>query len=232
MNLAEMIPQRKSFRSFTEERVEEATRNQIRTFFEEARRLDPDIPLRMEFVEREQVKCILPFIPPQCIAIYSDEKEGLWENIGFVFQQLDLYLQSMGLGSCWLGLGKLPDAGEEFRMLLAFGYSEEGLRTNKDEFKRKTLSEIADREDERLEPVRLAPSAINNQPWYFVHDGEKLHVYCSTRFLRARALGNMILIDMGIALAHLYVSNPETFSFWKEAAPEQKGLSYIGTIKL
>lgn len=232
MKLADWIGKRKSCRNYTKERVDEETLTKIRAFFEGAKRLYPEIPLRMEFVKGESVKCIQPFIPPQCIAIYSEDKAEAWENIGFVFQQLDLYLQSIGLGSCWLGLGKLPDGDADFRMLMAFGHSEEGLRTRSDEFKRKTLSEISDVADARLEPARLAPSAINNQPWFFVHDGEKIHVYCSTRFLRARALGNMILIDMGICLAHLYVSNPDTFSFWKEDAPEQKGLSYIGTIRL
>ena len=232
MNLQDVIYKRKSHRSFYEQWVGEETLADIRTFFDHAKRLYPEIPLRMEIVERERVKCMLPFVPPQCIAIYSEDSTEAWENIGFVFQQLDLYLQSIGLGSCWLGLGKLPDAEPDFRMLLAFGHSKEALRSEKAEFKRKDLSEIADAEDVRLEPARLAPSAINNQPWFFVHEGEKLHVYCSTRFLRARALGKMILIDMGNCLAHLYVSYPETFAFWKEEAPEQKGLTYIGTIRL
>ena len=28
------------------------------------------------------------------------------ENAGFIFQQVDLYIQSLGLGSCWVGLGR------------------------------------------------------------------------------------------------------------------------------
>lgn len=232
MNLSELIPKRKSFRSFTEERVDDATLQQIEAFAEAMKPLCPEIKLRMEIVARERVKCILPFIPPQLIAIYSEDGDGAWENLGFVFQQMDLYLQSIGLGSCWLGLGKLPDAADGFKMLLAFGHTNEGLRETISEFKRKSLSEIADVPDERLEPARLAPSAINNQPWYFSHDGETIHVYCSTRFSRARGLGNMIHIDMGIALSHLYVSNPETFTFYKTKAPEQKGHLYIGSIRL
>ena len=38
---------------------------------------------------------------------------------------------------------------------------------------------------------------------------------------------------MGIALAHLYVANPETFEFYiKNEFEDIKGYSYVGSIKI
>ena len=86
------------------------------------------------------------------------------------------------------------------------------------------MEEITDKADPRLEPARLAPSAVNSQPWYFVHDGDSIHVYCEKKGSR---------LDAGIALAHLYVANEETFCFFKaEDAPEVSGYGYIGSVNL
>jgi nitroreductase len=239
MKLEEMISRRKSVRSYTGVPVEKSVQEKIRGFMENVSALYPEIRFRYEIVARERIRSIMPWLPPQVIAIYSEEKEGYLENAGFVFQQLDLYLQSIGLGSCWVGLGKTADGkdrdGMGFVILLAFGYPKgDALRSGAGEFKRKSLAEISDRTDERLEPARLAPSSVNSQPWYFTHDGEKIHVYGARKSLfSGLVLSDMNRIDIGIALAHLYVSNPETFRFSKDSITEtEKGRSYIGSIRI
>jgi hypothetical protein len=104
-----------------------------------------------------------------------------------------------------------------------------GLLRDIEEFKRKPLDKIADRPDPQLEPARLAPSAINSQPWYFVHGEDAIHAYC----VRNGRPGYMNQIDMGIALAHLYVANPETFRFCqRENPPTVPNYTYTGTITL
>lgn len=241
MTLQDMIGRRKSFRKYTARPVEQEVLDQIREFAAAAKPLYPDIRVRMEYISGEKVRCILPWIPPQSIAIYSEEKDGYLENAGFLFQQADLFLQSIGLGSCWLGMGKPEEKvksrqsdGMKFVILLSFGYTPDCLRESAAQFKRKSLAQISDREDGRLESARLAPSSVNSQPWYFSHEGELLHAYCVKQgLLMARALGDMNRIDMGIALAHLYVAHPETFAFFRaEQAPEVKNHAYIGSIKL
>ena len=241
MELKDMIGRRKSVRSYTGIPVEEPVLAQIRDFIDNAAVLDPEIGFRAEVVSRDQIKSILPWLPPQLIAIYSEEKDGCLENAGFVFQQLDLYLQSIGIGTCWIGMGKVSDVkevckeGMRFVILLAFGYPKgNAQRTELREFKRKTLAEISDRVDERLEPARLAPSSVNSQPWYFVHDGEKIHVYGARKSLfSGLVLSDMNRIDIGIALAHLYIANPGAFRFEKEEDPKlEKGRGYIGSIRI
>ena len=198
--------------------------------------LYPEIKVRMDVVSRDQIKCILPWIPPQVITVYSEETDGYLENAGFLFQQMDLYLQSLGLGVCWLGMGKLnprtaPEVeGMKFVIMLGFGHPDgEQLRHNLKEFKRKSLSQISDREDQRLEPARLAPSSINSQPWFFVHEEDAVHVFCAARVMA----GYMNRIDMGIALSHLYLANPETFRLLKpETPPAKSGHKYICSFAL
>ena len=229
MTLSEMIYHRKSCRSFTGKPVEPEMIEQILSF--EPKPLYPEIKVRMDIVSRNKVKCLCPWTTPQLITIYSEEAEGYLENIGFLFQQMDLYLQTLGLGVCWLGLGKMNPktteevAGMKFVIMLAFGYPKgDQLRHDLKGFKRKPIEKITDKPDPRLEVARLAPSAINSQPWYFTHDDDTIHIHCSKKGSK---------LDTGIALAHLYVANVETFRFFKtENVQEVTGYSYIGSFAL
>ena len=244
MDLKEIIYKRKSTRSYTGELVSDVTLHQIHKFVAEIKPLYPDIKIQSRIVEKDSVKCILPWIPPQLIAIFSEDKEGAFENAGFVYQQLDLYLQSLGLGVCWLGMGRIsaqdiltvqPADNLKFVMLLAFGHPKgNALRSDTTEFKRKALSEISDQSDEQLEPARFAPSSVNSQPWYFTHEEDTIHAYCvSPGFFKAFSLGDMNKIDMGIALAHMYVANPESLLFFKaDYVKPLKGYYYVGSFTL
>jgi nitroreductase len=229
MTLKEMIYHRKSCRQFTCKPVDAEMIAKILSF--EPKSLYPQIKVRMDVVSRDKVKCICPWTTPQLITIYSEEAEGYLENIGFLFQQMDLYLQTLGMGACWLGLGKMnPNTtdnveGMKFIIMLAFGHPKgEHLRHDLKGFKRKPMEKITDKPDHRLEVARLAPSAVNRQPWYFTHEGDTIHVYCSMKSSK---------LDAGIALAHLYVANEDTFRFFKtENATRIPGYTYIGSCRI
>lgn len=239
MRLQEMIEKRRSVRSYSDTPAEPEILEEVCGFLEQAKPLYPGIQTYMEIVDKEQVRFFLPWKAPQLLAIYSENKPGYLENAGFLGQQLDLFLQGLGLGACWLGLAKLrektcPD-GMEFVILLAFGYPKgEAPLRSKEQFRRKKLSQIASEADPRLEPARLAPSSTNSQPWYFLREQEVFHAYCSTKgLLRHKGLGDMNRIDMGIALAQLYAANMGTFRFFREEYPEKKdGWEYIGSFRL
>jgi len=229
MTLNEMIYHRKSCRSFTNIPVDAATIETIKAF--SMKPLYPDIKVHWGIVPRNQVKCICPWTTPQLITIYSEEAEGYLENIGFLFQQMDLFLQTLGLGVCWLGMGRMNSKtttkveGMKFIIMLAFGHPKgDQLRQRAKDFKRKSMEQITDKPDPRLEPARLAPSAINSQPWYFTHKDDTIHVYCSKKGSR---------LDAGIALAHLYAANEETFRFFKAAdTPTVPGYEYTGSCEI
>ena len=201
--------------------------------------LDNKIRTAMQIVPGDAVRFYFPWKAPQLIAFFSENKPGYLENAGFLLQQMDLWLQSRGLGVCWLGLGKLKNQvktpeGMEFVILLAFGTPKEVLSREKRKFNRKTMAEISDWEDKKLECVRVAPSSTNSQPWYFTHEGETIHAFRSEAgLLRHAMLGTMNRIDMGIALAHLYVENKESFRYFS-AEPTQipAGHCYTGSFTL
>ena len=115
--------------------------------------------------------------------------------------------------------------GMKFVIMLAFGYPKgDQLRHDLKGFKRKRMEQITDKPDPKLEPARLAPSAVNSQPWYFTHAGDTIYVHCSKKGSR---------LDAGIALAHLYVANMEDFRFVKnENVAEVPGFAYIGSVTL
>ena len=229
MTLNEMIFRRKSCRSFTNVPVDAATIETIKAF--PMKPLYPDIKVHWEIVPRNQVKCICPWTTPQLITVYSEETEGYPENIGFLFQQMDLYLQTLGLGVCWLGMGRMnprtTTAVEDmkFVIMLAFGHPKgDPLRHDLKSFKRKSMEQITDSPDAKLEPARLAPSAVNSQPWFFAHEGDTIHVWCSKK-------GSPL--DVGIALAHLYVSKEESFRFFHaDHTADLPGYTYIGSVTL
>lgn len=240
MSLREIIYKRKSVRKYTAEKADEQTLCKIQEFIAQAKPLYPELKMRVELVERAQIKSPFPWTPPHAVVAYGEDKDGAYENAGFVLQQIELYLETLGFGVCWLGMGKPnvcpadnKENGLKYLILLGFGYPDEPLFREISQFKRKSLAEIADREDVRLEAARLAPSSLNSQPWYFTHVGEKLRVYCKAKGLLNRILGNMNKIDMGIALAHLYVEHVGKFRFITETeGVELNGYRYCGSITL
>ena len=240
MELSSIIYKRKSVRKYTGEAVSQQIVEKILAFCKQAKPLYPQIHVEARVVEKDQVRFYMPWKTPQLLAIFSENKPGYLENTGFLFQQVELYLHSLGLGACWMGLGKFRKeetpqvAGMEFVIFIAFGTPAEPLERQLKDFKRNSLEQITDQVDPRLECARLAPSSTNSQPWYFTHEGDLLHAFCcEAGFLRHKLLGSMNRIDMGIALAHLYLENRETFRFF-ETVPTNipKGYRYTGSFTL
>ena len=241
MTLQETIYKRKSIRKYLNKDLPINLINQIQECIKSIKPLYENIKVKFEIVDKSQIKSIFPWITQKVIVAYSEDKDGNYENIGFIMQQLDLYLQSIGLGTCWLGLGTLNDKlnienkeNFKFIIMMTIGYPNEELRNDVSDFKRKSLDKISDILDNRLEPARLAPSSINNQPWYFVHDENIIHTYCAYRnIFTRRSLEKLLRIDTGIALAHIYISNPNTFNFFKvDKINEIKGYNYVGSFTI
>jgi len=191
-----------------------ASEDELREIEDHLGKLEPlleDVDTEFRVLGREDVKVRMQPPAPHYIAAFSDGDPGK-TNVGFMLQQMDLRLSGMGLGSCWQGIPQLRDhvrSGLDFVILLAFGAAAEPVHREHSEFKRKPLSEITEIEgmDDILEAVRLAPSAVNNQPWYLTGGDGKIHAYCRIQNpLKRRLVGRWNSIDMGIALAHLRIS--------------------------
>lgn len=80
-----------------------------------------------------------------CILLYSEEKAGFLPNIGYIGEQLDLYLASMNIGALWFGIGKTQVRwdGLQFVIMIAIAkMPEDKFRRDMFKSKRKPLEEI------------------------------------------------------------------------------------------
>lgn len=228
LSLENQIFIRKSCRNYLDDEID---MDLIEDAISKARPLNDGINYYYEILTDDEVNLRTRWRAPYYLALYSEKKDNYLENIGFVFQQVSLFMQSIGIGSCWVGLGSIKVKNPDFVILIAFGKSDRMTRDRAD-FKRKKLSQISDFEDERLIPAQLAPSAVNSQPWYFRHDDDGFDVFqANQNIIKRQFLKKWNPIDVGIALAHLYVANADTFNFeFKNDVENIKGYRYCGSV--
>jgi nitroreductase len=156
------------------------------------------------------------------------------EDFGYSFESVILFCTELGLGTCWMGgtfsrdyYGRMAglDSGEiipavspvgratEKRSLLdsifAFSARSKNRKSFSDLFFRGDLSTPLDARGaaeyaEPLEMVRLAPSALNKQPWRVVAGGGGFHFFLSRSSGYQALFPDVDLqrIDMGIAMFH------------------------------
>ena len=228
----EIIRKRRSVRKYDMAKLDEQALDKVRAQISKLVPLYPDIRLSIEIADK--TKGLFNVAAPHYLVFGSEEKEGSYENIGFIGQQMDLFFSENGLGCCWLGASK-PQEKEAstlpFVICMSFGRPAEQLHRGLSDFKRKALSQISEGADERLEAARLAPSGINAQGWFFIAKSGKIHCYRKKNNpIVGLLLGRMGEIDLGIAVCHIYKES-ESFGYAKEAdAPEKKGFVYMGTV--
>ena len=85
-----------------------------------------------------------------CILFYSEKKDNYLQNIGYLGEQLDLYLVSKNIGTLWFGIGKVKEKkldNLDFVIMIAIAKVDSEDKFRKDMFKskRKELSKIWDR---------------------------------------------------------------------------------------
>ena len=100
------------------------------------------------------------------------KNDNYLQNVGYLGEQLDLYLVSKNIGTLWFGIGKAEEQqldGLDFVIMIAIAKIDSEDKFRKDMFrsKRKELSEIwyGDNYLDIANIVRFAPSACNTQPW-------------------------------------------------------------------
>ena len=211
---------------------------QILSYADSIKSILPGLKLKVRVIGPNDVKAIRGWRAPHYLAIYANADDASIVNVGYVYEQVVIYLTSIGLGTCWANSVSPKDSKEmeglKWVATIAFGKekNDQPWRNDLAQIKRKDMSGISDQNDKKLEPARIAPSAMNNQPWRFTHSNGKIHAYCVVQSFLKKWMTAMNRIDMGIALANLKVSSESfTFEMQKNPAPV-KGYSYIGTITL
>jgi len=212
--LYEMIFKRKSFhlfRNIGNEHLEENELKDIEKEFYKFKPLIKDIKVKIKIVKKESILRGQEY----CILFYSEKKDNYLQNIGYLGEQLDLYLVSKNIGTLWFGIGKPNEQqldGLDFVIMIAIAKVDSSDKFRKDMYKskRKELSEIWIGENflDIANIVRFAPSACNTQPWKVETTNNEIKVY---RYRKEGKRGimpkNKVIyynqIDIGIFLCFL-----------------------------
>ena len=183
-NLYEMIFKRKSFhlfRNIGKEHISEEELKEIEDEFTKLKPLVQDIKVKMKIV-KDSTTCKRG--QEYCILFYSEKKENYLQNIGYLGEQLDLYLVSKNIGTLWFGIGRVEEKqidGLDFVIMIAIAKVDSPDKFRKDMYKskRKEISEIwnGDYYLDIANIVRFTPSACNTQPWVVDSSEECLKVY-------------------------------------------------------
>ena len=182
--LYDMIFKRKSFHLFRNIGHEHITEEEIKDIEEQFTKFEPlveNIGVKMKIV-KEGATCRRG--QEYCILLYSEKKDNYLQNIGYLGEQLDLYLVSKNIGTLWFGIGKVDEKeldGLDFVIMIAIAKIDSSDKFRKDMYKskRKELSEIwnGDTYLDIANIVRFAPSACNTQPWIVDSSEKELKVY-------------------------------------------------------
>jgi len=185
---------------------------------------------------------------------------------GYSFESFVLYAQRLGLSTVWLGgtmnrsaFEKAMELAENEIMPCAspIGYAADKMSIReammrkaikaderlpfeelcfKGSFSNPLTSESAGELALPLEMVRLAPSAVNKQPWRMLVCDKSVHFYLkrSKGFNYSQKL-DMQMIDMGIALCHFALAAHEkglNTHFLQNDPQLAQDMEYIATYKL
>lgn len=180
-NFYREIFKRKSFHFFIGgEETTEDDLNKINAFIKTVEPLYSDIKTEIKIVPEKETTCHRG--ADYCILFYSETKGDYLRNIGYIGEQIDLYLASLNIGSLWFGIGKTKEKdinGLEYVIMIAFKrMPEKSFRKDMYKSKRKPLDEIwSGGQMDIANIVRFAPSACNTQPWFVENNENVLSIY-------------------------------------------------------
>ena len=238
MNLYDRIFSRCSTRKFEETPLSESELKELEAFIAKVIPLLPDSKISCKIYGSAGIKGLAVPKAPHYIVVSGGQQPLRNACAGFLLQHVDLYLYSMGYAGRWLGSAKSKDNNKDDIIGYAFGRPVNPYKRKPSDFKRKPLEEISKGSDSRFEAMRLAPSAINSQPWYFIKENEAVHLYYKKKLSGpAGFIYRTTDLDAGIALCHLQVASEhegKPFNFITDAknfpTPPENFL-YLGSVK-
>lgn len=164
---------------------------------------------------------------PYYFVVSTDNTEDKFLNLGFVLEQVSLYLVTKDLGSCFVGLRKekklktdsLGNQKSEIEKIavLAFGIPEEEPSYSRKQ-RQLPLEQVCVFKDkidqnirEMIHAATQAPSRMNSQPWRFVVVKNRIHVFCKRERLgfKSASADWYHEFDIGMMLANLLIAGEE-----------------------
>lgn len=159
------------------------------------------------------------------LVVAGKNAEDLDYRVGYYGEQLVLFAQQLGLGTCWAGLtySKIKgtytlDQGEKIVCMIALGYPNDPGR----KIKRKTIEQLSNVSSNTpewfrrgVEAVQKAPTAVNQQKFYFEYLGKSGNIH----LVRAKRLFSLIgytKMDLGIARLHFEIGAGRDNFEWED----------------
>ncbi len=216
--------------------------------------------VRIELLEHSNVdtRNVIKNAPVYVIVVIKNNRESLIDA-GYIFEKFILFIESIGLSTCYLNSGFKRESvelkqslkeGEVMVLASPIGYKAEnksliekgsrlflkaGKRKEIDEtffsgFDRKIIEDKATRE--MLDYVRWAPSAKNKQPWRAILDDDVAHFYINGEEAREkRGDFNIHILDIGIALFHYSLVFDKSEFYKDDSIRCYDDMEYIVSVK-
>jgi nitroreductase len=222
MTRYEAIFTRRSVRQYEKEPLDAETLSKIQKILEDTKQL-PGQSARFEITNADKLKGVAA---PHAVLAHAADTDAALTNLGYALQDVDLYLQSSGLGSLWMGRGKPIDPQPDFRILLAFGKTNVPIRSGENDFKRRSVLEISNEAGAVARAARLAPSAANFQPWQLYFAPGKVTVKANGKGLGKLLTGKLQKIDLGIILKTVELALEHEGKVIRSITPQASGKDF------
>ena len=211
MTEKEAIIARHSVRNYKDQQIDAQT---VALIQEKVKELNEASGLHLQFMEdagdtynRFLSKTMGLGSVPSVIVCVGPDTEDLDRKIGYYGEKLVLYLQQLGLNSCWTGTfnkkntGALIRDGERLVITIATGYGQDQGKAHRS----KTIGQVTEGKKEGpewfIEGVRmalLAPTAINQQKFTI-----RLNEDDTVEFIDHK--GPFSQVDLGIVQCHFEI---------------------------
>lgn len=235
-NVEKCIRERRSVRTFEECPVAAQDREKICVYMES---VDNPYSLPIKFSLLEGMSAPVVVGAELYVGGKMKRAPYMNEAFGYSFEKVVLFAQSLGVGTVWIGgtmdrrafeMAMELEADEVMpcvsplgypakKMSLREGMMRKGIKADErmdfedlffyDNFKQPLTKEKAGELLMPLEMVRLAPSAVNKQPWRLLIREDGVHFFLQ----RSRGFNggdiDMQKIDLGIALCHFELAAKE-----------------------
>ena len=262
-NMEKLVRERRSVRTFDGRELAAEDKEKLCAFIET---IDNPYALPIEFKLLPEMGCPVVVGTDLYIGAKMKETSHLNEAFGYSFEKFVLYAQSLGIGTVWIGgtmdRGAFEKAmalseDEVMPCVSPLGYPakkmsvrermmRKGVKADsrfpfgkiafRSSFDTPLTIEAAGKLFLPIEMVRLAPSAVNKQPWRIVVADDIVHFYLqrSKSFNGGRI--DMQKIDMGIALCHFELTAKEQgtsteFVIEEPNIHHEDGIEYIASYK-
>ena len=218
MTLLEAIHQRHSVRKYTNKPLETDTIEILKAKIDECN-AKGRLHIQLVTNEKKAFTGIMSYGKFSGVENYlvmiGKKAEDLDYRIGYYGEQLVLLAQTLGLNTCWVGLTyrKVSDAyevgeNEKLACMIALGYGESQGHGHKI----KSIDQVSNVSDstpdwfrQGVEAALLAPTAINQQKFFFEYIQPEDNSKPKVRAKKGFSLAGYTKVDLGIAKLHFEI---------------------------